>query len=71
MPRFPFENGALNDLVVHDRVLDLAEQLLGQDSDDLRMYQAMLSAKYFRWSLHRRPTPARGFRQSHARRAAT
>jgi ectoine hydroxylase-related dioxygenase (phytanoyl-CoA dioxygenase family) len=46
MPRFPFEDRALNDLVVHDRVIDLAEQLLGLPYTDLRMYQAMLSAKY-------------------------
>jgi ectoine hydroxylase-related dioxygenase (phytanoyl-CoA dioxygenase family) len=44
MPRFPFEDGALNDIVVHDRIIDLAEQLLG--IRDLRLYQAMLSAKY-------------------------
>ena len=44
MPRFPFEDGALNDIVVHDRILDLAEQLLGVT--DLRLYQGMLSAKY-------------------------
>ncbi len=44
MPRFPFDNGALNDLVVHDRMIDLAEQLLGITNP--RLYQAMLSAKY-------------------------
>jgi hypothetical protein len=44
MPRFPFEDAALNDIVVHDRIIDLAEQLLG--ITDLRLYQAMLSAKY-------------------------
>ena len=44
MPRFPFDAGALNDLVVHDRMIDLAEQLLG--ITDPRLYQAMLSAKY-------------------------
>ncbi len=44
MPRFPFDDSALNDLVVHDRIIDLAEQLLG--ITDLRLYQAMLSAKY-------------------------
>ena len=44
MPRFPFEDGALNDLVVHDAMIDLAEQLLG--ISDTRLYQAMLSAKY-------------------------
>jgi hypothetical protein len=43
-PRFPFADGALNDLVVHDGVIDLAERLLG--ISDLRLYQAMLSAKY-------------------------
>ena len=46
MPRFPFEDGALNDIVVHDRIIDLAEQLLGLTDADLRLYQAMLSAKY-------------------------
>jgi hypothetical protein len=46
MPRFPFEDGALNDIVVHDRMIDLAEQLLVLADTDLRLYQAMLSAKY-------------------------
>jgi Phytanoyl-CoA dioxygenase (PhyH) len=46
MPRFPFEDGVLNDIVVHDRIIDLAEELLGLDEADLRLYQAMLSAKY-------------------------
>ncbi len=46
MPRFPFESDALNQLVVHDRVLDLAEALLALPGADLRMYQAMVSAKY-------------------------
>jgi hypothetical protein len=46
MPRFPFEDGALNDIVVHDRIIDLAQQLLGLTATDLRLYQAMLSAKY-------------------------
>ncbi len=44
MPRFPFDDDALNDLVVHPRMIDLAEQLLG--ISDPRLYQAMLSAKY-------------------------
>ncbi len=44
MPRFPFDDSALNDLVVHDRMIDLAERLLGVA--DLRLYQAMVSAKY-------------------------
>jgi hypothetical protein len=44
MPRFPFDDSALNDLVVHDRIIDLADQLLG--ITDLRLYQASLGAKY-------------------------
>lgn len=44
MPRFPFENAAFNDLVLHDRLIDLAEEFLGLT--DLRLYQGMLSAKY-------------------------
>jgi hypothetical protein len=43
-PRFPFESSAFNDLVLHDRLIDLAEDFLGLA--DLRLYQAMLSAKY-------------------------
>jgi hypothetical protein len=44
LPRFPFEEAALNDVVVHERILDLAEQFLG--ISDPRMYQAMVGAKY-------------------------
>jgi hypothetical protein len=44
MPRFPFESAALNDLVLHDKLIDLSEDFLGLT--DLRLYQAMLSAKY-------------------------
>lgn len=44
MPRFPFEDAAFNDLVLHDRLIDLAEDILGLS--DLRLYQAALSAKY-------------------------
>lgn len=44
LPRFPFEHAALNELVVHERVIDLAEQLTGVSN--LVMYQAMVSAKY-------------------------
>jgi Phytanoyl-CoA dioxygenase (PhyH) len=44
MPRFPFDDQALNELVVHDRMIDLAEQLLG--IIDPRLYQATVSAKY-------------------------
>jgi hypothetical protein len=46
MPRFPFDDDALNDLVLHDNLIDLAEQFLGLAAVDLRLYQAMLSAKY-------------------------
>jgi len=46
MPRFPFQDAALNDLVVHDRLIDLAEEFLRLEASDLRLYQAMLSAKY-------------------------
>jgi hypothetical protein len=44
LPRFPFENDAINDIVVHDHIMDLAEQFLGTSA--VRMYQAMVSAKY-------------------------
>ena len=43
-PPFPFERGALNCIVLHDAMLDLAEALL--DSTDIRLYQAMANAKY-------------------------
>jgi ectoine hydroxylase-related dioxygenase (phytanoyl-CoA dioxygenase family) len=43
-PRFPFESGALNRLVVHDNVIDLAEELLG--TARIRLYQGIASAKY-------------------------
>jgi hypothetical protein len=44
MPRFPFESAAFNDLVLHDRLIDLAEEFLGLG--DVRLYQGALSAKY-------------------------
>jgi hypothetical protein len=44
MPRFPFESGALNALVVHDSLIDLAQEFLGLA--DIRLYQGQLSAKY-------------------------
>jgi hypothetical protein len=44
MPRFPFEDSALNDIVLHDRIVDLAESFLGLS--DIRLYQAMAGAKY-------------------------
>jgi ectoine hydroxylase-related dioxygenase (phytanoyl-CoA dioxygenase family) len=43
-PEFPFERGALNRVVLHDAMLDLAEALLGADA--IRLYQAMALAKY-------------------------
>ena len=44
MPTFPFESSALNRLVLHDKVIDLAQDFLGLH--DIRLYQGMLSAKY-------------------------
>jgi len=44
MPRFPFEHAPFNGLVLHDRLIDLAEEFLGLA--DVRLYQASLSAKY-------------------------
>ncbi len=44
MPRFPFEAGAFNDLVLHECLMDLAEDVLGLS--DLRLYQGMVSGKY-------------------------
>jgi len=43
-PSFPFEGPALNRLVVHDVLIDLAEDLLG--TDRLRVYQGTASVKY-------------------------
>jgi Phytanoyl-CoA dioxygenase (PhyH) len=44
MPVFPFESGALNHLVLHEKIIALAQEFLGLT--DLRLYQGMLSAKY-------------------------
>jgi hypothetical protein len=44
IPQFPFESNALNDLVLHDRIIDLAEEYL--EMTDIRLYQGMVSAKY-------------------------
>jgi hypothetical protein len=44
MPGFPFESSALNRLVLHDAVIDLAQEFLGLP--DIRLYQGMVSAKY-------------------------
>jgi hypothetical protein len=43
-PGFPFDGVALNRLVVHDSLIDLAEDLLG--TDQVRLYQGLASAKY-------------------------
>jgi ectoine hydroxylase-related dioxygenase (phytanoyl-CoA dioxygenase family) len=44
MPTFPFEHAPFNDVVLHDRLIDLAEEFLGLT--ELRLYQGALSAKY-------------------------
>jgi hypothetical protein len=44
MPTFPFEHAPFNDVVLHDRLIDMAEEFLGLT--DLRLYQGALSAKY-------------------------
>jgi hypothetical protein len=44
IPTFPFESGALNRLVLHDDIIDLAQEFLGLK--DIRLYQGMVSAKY-------------------------
>jgi len=49
-PEFPFRSRSLNRLVMHDVVLDLAEDLLG--SDDIRLYQGLVTAKYANQSSH-------------------
>jgi hypothetical protein len=43
-PQFPFEADALNQVALHDAILDIAEQFLSVD--DVRVYQASVSAKY-------------------------
>lgn len=43
-PKFPFGSSALNHLVLHDNIIDLAQEFLGLH--DIRLYQAMLTAKY-------------------------
>jgi ectoine hydroxylase-related dioxygenase (phytanoyl-CoA dioxygenase family) len=44
LPKYPFDSDALNRLVLHDCLVELAEELLG--TKDLRLYQGLLSAKY-------------------------
>jgi ectoine hydroxylase-related dioxygenase (phytanoyl-CoA dioxygenase family) len=43
-PEFPFHSTRLNALVLHDRVVDLAELLLG--TSDLILYMGLVTAKY-------------------------
>ncbi len=43
-PEFPFHSTRLNTLVLHDRVVDLAEALLG--SSDLILYMGLMTGKY-------------------------
>jgi hypothetical protein len=43
-PEFPFHSSRLNALVLHDRVIDLAEALLG--TSDIALYMGIVTAKY-------------------------
>jgi hypothetical protein len=43
-PEFPFESEALNHLVVHEALIEAAEELL--ETTDVRLYQGTLTAKY-------------------------
>jgi ectoine hydroxylase-related dioxygenase (phytanoyl-CoA dioxygenase family) len=43
-PQFPFHSTRLNTLVLHERVVDLAEALLG--TTDLILYMGLVTAKY-------------------------
>ena len=43
-PAFPLEGMALNHLILHERLIGLAEELLG--TDQLRLYQGHVTAKY-------------------------
>jgi ectoine hydroxylase-related dioxygenase (phytanoyl-CoA dioxygenase family) len=43
-PEFPFHSSRLNALVLHERVVDLAEELLG--ISDLILYMGLVTAKY-------------------------
>ncbi len=49
-PEFPFRSRSLNRLVMHDVMIDLAEDLLG--TDDIRLYQGLVTAKYANQSSH-------------------
>jgi hypothetical protein len=43
-PEFPFHSSRMNALVVHDRVISLAEELLG--TNDIALYMGIATAKY-------------------------
>jgi len=43
-PQFPFEAQALNQVALHDTIIDIAERML--EVQDLRLYQAGATAKY-------------------------
>jgi hypothetical protein len=43
-PEFPFDSEALNALVVHDALIETAQELL--ETTDVRLYQGTLTAKY-------------------------
>jgi hypothetical protein len=49
-PEFPFRSRSLNRLVMHDVLIDLAEDLLG--TDDIRLYLGLVTAKYANQSSH-------------------
>ncbi len=43
-PEFPFHSSRLNALVLHDRVISLAEELLG--TSEITLYMGLVTAKY-------------------------
>lgn len=49
-PEFPFRSKSLNRLALHPSVLDLAEELL--QTDDIRFYMGLITAKYANQSSH-------------------
>ena len=49
-PEFPFRSKSLNDIVMHDVLIGVAEKLLG--TDDIRLYMALITAKYANQSSH-------------------
>jgi hypothetical protein len=49
-PEFPFRSRSLNKVALHPVLLDLAEDLL--ETDDIRLYMALITAKYAKQSSH-------------------